>query len=181
MRLRLAGSLAVLVGVNLVPGLASPVPAFGHDHRPPNVVLRGAKARQLGLGYHVWWVYRDDDACVASERTGPRTFPTSSLGVPAATKKVRIRFLKEQKPRRIVLRAWHELDVDGNPVGPAEEVSFKLKKQQLDERTVWDAVFEPPVAGDYYVEASLRWRDVEGCKSSEGGYWTFHLAVIAAS
>lgn len=155
--------------------LGSSPSVWAHDHKPPLIFLRASDARQEGNNYHYWWTTKSGDGCVGSDAVGPFTFPADALTV-ADDDTVWLTIRKRQEPRMLSLEAWMVVDQNGKPVGESQEVPVTMKRKDGK----WRVKFSPPFANDNYLRMYGTWKDSQGCKGKQGGYWTFHLSVSPA-
>ncbi|HEX2196082.1 MAG TPA: hypothetical protein VHJ76_04070 [Actinomycetota bacterium] len=157
----------------LLAGVLIPPAATAHDHRPPRLLLEHDGQRQRGINYHGWWMARSDDGCVAWHAVGPRAFPDTAVIEPDPW--AAIRLVKRQEPRKVLLKAWPLVGPGDQPVGSATLVDVDVRRVRGAATRQWGVVFDPPFTGDNYLELFVEWKDSEGCKGAEGGYWGFHL------
>ena len=141
--------------------------------------MKGTQELQKGSpGSYCWtspggsgtWVYQCQDL---------------TSGYPAAERvkagsRLRIRFLKEQRPIDSSLVAHVERTKDGTATGKARRLTVRLRPVVEDGRTVaWDALFyvERPNR-HYYLDASGTW---EGERSGpeQDASWSFHVRTTA--
>lgn len=158
--------------------VAASVPAVAHDHRPPRTKLTARNVEQAGqLGSYCWSHATEDPGvherlCVDSIFTWPRAQRTRA-GRPA-----RIRIFKTTAPEDLNLRAWRKVDENNFPVGDGRDLTYAMKQDTVDGRTVLDVAFRlPPRPGHLYIEMFGTWQDTEGGETLQDAFWHFHLRL----
>ncbi|MDQ3956782.1 MAG: hypothetical protein M3273_00505 [Actinomycetota bacterium] len=173
MRMR-CRTAALLLGLLVLPAVASSPPAAAHDHIMPSLFLEHDGQSQRGTNYHVWWTAGDGaGACVGWSAVGPRTFPQEAVREPDPWGAIRIE--KRQRPVDVTLKAWPLVDLKGEPVGDETVVETDIRRVRGAPTRQWGVVFEPPFPGDNYLDLRVEWKEAEGCGGRQGGHWTFHL------
>lgn len=150
--------------------------SYAHDHREPRSALLTSGGTQEGELIWSDWIRRHDARlCVGGSRDGTYGFPP---GVQHdLNEKVRLRFFKKHRPDMINIRAYR-IVVLNRPIGDGEDVSHVLRRVTLPNgRIVWDAVFRPFVAGDYYLDVIAEWRDRDCTGDLQKIRWTFHAST----
>lgn len=143
---------------------------------PPRAVLRSARATQEGRGFHQDWTSGGREfPCRTLTGFGPYEWPRAL--VVGDSGKARIRFRTRRKPKDVQINSWSELDEERDPVGPAEEIPYVLKRWFTDGKLVaWDAVMRPERVGHYYMNVRGEWTD-QRCDTAESARWAFHMKV----
>ncbi|MDQ3951470.1 MAG: hypothetical protein M3279_00695 [Actinomycetota bacterium] len=170
--MRVGRSRGILVAT-LLAASASLTPAAAHDHQPPRLLLEHDGQRQRGINYHGWWTTRSGDGCVGWDAVGPRAFPDTAVREPDPWGAIRL--VKRQQPRKVSLKAWPLVGPDDQPVGAATLVDADVRRVRGAATRQWGVVFDPPFAGDNYLELFVEWKDTQRCGGAQGGYWGFHL------
>ena len=161
--------LPLLLALGMV--LSTAGPSLAVEKRPPRAVLRahGETVQRGRLGSYCWsYQEPDSDYGVGVCADSIWSFPEAAeLRVPARTA---IRFKKVQRPRRLGIAAWRDLNRHGYPKGDSERIAYRLRPvRSRGEVVAWDAIFSLREADrHYYIDAFPRWR--EGSAS-----YTFHV------
>jgi hypothetical protein len=167
--------LAGLVGVLISSASAGAKPrGYGS---PPPTRLRTDAGLQRGYLTHSDWTDRDGDVCISGSGIGTGTFPRKALSAPGGH--ARIVFRNPFQPKRVRVRAWREVDDNGEPAGDAEEIAVELKPGVAPSGKVqrWRAVFSVDPAPDYYLRMYARWHPEPVCGGSREELKTYHLTV----
>lgn len=127
-------------------------PSAGAAAGPPVTQIRyGGQNVQKGvLGTHCW---SNAHSGWCADYFGYQ-FPNAAA-VPA-DETLRLRIKYAQRPE-VYLHAWKRVDADRQPIGPGQDIRFRLKKVRRDGATVaYDALFELPDANrHYYLNAFM--------------------------
>lgn len=169
--------LGVILILATMPGVAD-----AHDHRSPKrAVLWAGGQTQVGLLRSVTWSSPSEaDECVTESGDGTGRFPPG-LQVPAGEVPAAIRVRKRDRPDRLAVEAWREVDQNGLAAGPVENLPFDLDRVRRHGRTVaWIAHILPTVTEDTYILFFARWRDRDGCGGRQSKSWSFHLNATSA-
>jgi hypothetical protein len=143
----------------------------------PSVNLRvGDEKQQGGL---VWseWTSGNEHGCVTGFADGTGEFPHPLKVSPARS--VRWVLHRRQRPKRVRLHAWNEIDSRENPVGEGADLDFELHQRRHADggRGAWVARFHAPPDPDSYIYALARWRGDPECGPPRHMLRTYHLAT----
>lgn len=164
----------VLVSL-LVAAFLAPA-ASAHDHAPPRLFLVTDRGEQRGSVYVTEWANGGDGFCTVGIGDGVRGFSDPVPFTPGQP--MAIRFMKKQRPLKVIVTAWRlGIPVMNEPLGPNERVAVELRSTRHEGRLVWEAHFEAPLAADLYLDVVAKWKDEDGC-GSERVFSTFHARVV---
>ena len=168
-------SWKTVVALSLALGVvvAAAGPALSVERRPPAAVLRlHGQTVQRGNLITYCWSYQEPDSNygVAVCADGTYNWPDAAeVGAPA---RVSMRFRKAQRPRRLSLSAYSEINRYGAPRGQRERLAYRLRPvRSKGEIVAWDAVFRLRESGrHYYIEAFSVWREGDA-------FYNFHVTT----
>ncbi len=179
----LAAIMVGLLGVLLTQGSAE-----AHDHRIPDTVLKkGAKNLQTGRRViDSRWSSPSGDECVSITTYYTFDLPGDKFNYPeahrvAASRELRVRIFKAQRPDFFSVAAYPKIDGHGNPSGQGRLLERTLKRVVIDGKTVaWDAVFSVDRPDrHYYLIGEGHWQDRQGCGGDQHAHWSFHVKTRA--
>jgi len=138
--------------------------------------LRIAAEEQNGSLYSSSWTEPlGGDSCVTGSGDGP--FPRKrALKVERRRATAKIMLRKSQRPDQLVVSGWRKVDDNGSPAGPRERLPTRLQSHGHGKERYWIATVEVDLATPLYLDVFGRWRDRQGCETTQNGSWAFHLA-----
>lgn len=149
--------------------------AVAHDHAVPSAFLAvhegGIQSRDA---FRFRWM-DGRNACRMRRYSSNAGFPEA---IQTSESSSRLVFRHPDRPDELDLAAWALAAPDGQPLGPAYQLTYSLAPVRRNGETVaWRATIENPVIGHLFIEARGWWSDIEGCDRPQVAYWTFHLEV----
>lgn len=134
-----------------------------------------------GKNYRLTWTRRYDDQCVTLNGDGARAF-SDPLRIAAAEHLGRIRIQKRQRPRKVSLIAWTEMDASGHPIGEGMAVPVELLRiRRKGKVTRWVAQFTIRLEERLLLDFTAAWRDRNGCGGRQSGGWVFSLEAAGSN
>ncbi|MDQ3981497.1 MAG: hypothetical protein M3271_02310 [Actinomycetota bacterium] len=155
-----------------VVALALVAPASAGDGPPAtNLRHRGRAIQKGALGSYCWSYPAGSDGTAATKcADGTWYFPRAAMAAPGG---FRIRIRKRARPTEWGIWAYRRVRRGEGwvePVGPATRIPHRLRRFEVDGRTVaWDAIFR--LREDdrhYYISASGEWDQGDA-------HYTFHV------
>jgi len=165
---RLAAVGFAVVPVVLV--LASPVAA----EPLPKTVLHLAGERQRGSLWSSTDANGDGDTCSVGHGDGVPIPPWRAIRVEPGRFRGRIVLRRDDRPRRVTLKAYTETDDSGAVSGPREDVEWRLRARRRGEERRWTIRLRSIVEDHLYLRLGAGWRDPSGCGGDHGS-WLFHI------
>ncbi len=171
----MACALVLSMGV-LVAGQA---PAYSHDHRPPDTVLKKGDLRlQKGrLGTYCWTTPPASDGTFGVECIDVNEILYPRTDFVEAGSRLHIRGWKSQRPQEFSIRTYRKVNGLGYSVGETQRLEVSLRRVVRDDATVaWDAFFrvsEPD--RHYYLSIFGIWEDEIISGLNQDASYYFHV------
>lgn len=160
---------ALLVGVASV--FVAPGAAVGHDHTPPSATLITTTDSAEGAHAITSWASRSGGRCAVSVARGTYGWQGPAVQWIPGTE-MAVRFDSRHRPAGVFARAFlFEDPTTGTPIYGEVYFPRKLRKVDVDGRTMWEAVLSPPPWPDMLLEVRARWRDRDGCAGQSASWW----------
>ena len=155
------------VAILLAAALAcAALPAAAQETRlPPDLVLKTKGTAQDGnLGTYCW-TYGTQTKC---NDTFAYDWPPAKPGHAGAQARVRIK--RREKPKQFSLDYWRDVNQRGEPQGDPTSLDYRLESRRVKGRKVWEAWFNLPSQGHFYLRAFGQWTPGDA-------FYDFHLEL----
>jgi hypothetical protein len=142
--------------------------AWAHDHAAPDATLHASAGRQEGLRITSCWIKGKRVGGAALCRQEETSFPDPIDAGATAT----VAFETSREPKRVRIRAWRRLRMNGEPRPPARRLQGVVKQRPAG----WRVAFETPVrTGTWFLEVKGVWADARFPESEQFALWTLSL------
>ncbi len=157
-------------------------PALADDHAPPRATLEIDGERAAGRSsVPDQWESRNGDVCAHGVSDGFIVFRRRALEVKPEFHFGHILIFKSQRPDKLLVKGWAEVDADGRPTGGPDRLERRMisvtRNGEIVAWDVWVPIEMEPDA-DLYIHVAGHWRDREGCGGMQKAAWTFHLRAV---
>lgn len=155
-----------------------PAAAQASDHMPPRVTLHASGKVLKGSPWTFSWQRPAlPTGCVAAHADGVPDYGGRGLSIGSGERVLNITLHKRQKPRRVHVQSWTQLDEDGSPAGRSRVLAYRLLGRGSGEGRRWIVRLRRLfISGDLYLDVYASWPETEGCGGIQSGNWDFHVA-----
>jgi hypothetical protein len=144
----------------------------------PSMNLRVGDQRQDGGLAWSEWTSGNGHECVTAGADGTGAFPRA-LEIGEGERDAKWVLHRHQRPAKVELVAWREVDQQGRPAGKGMELPTELHRRTHPDggRGAWVAPFSVAPPPDYYISAYVRWPGDPECGGPRDALRTYHVSA----